>query len=77
MLHLAWLGSHTVCFPSLEGVWSVPSAAGEDSHTQRPDVAAAPCLLVERGGGNSPCAFLEDCQREAQVGVESQCFTVQ
>lgn len=40
-------------------------------------MAAAPCLLMEPGGGNSSCAFLGDCQGEAKVGVEAHCFTVQ
>lgn len=77
MLHLVRWWSHTVCFPSLQGVWGIPSAAREDSHTQRPDLAAAPCLLTERGGGSSSRAFSEDCHGEAEVGVESHSFTVQ
>lgn len=35
------------------------------------------CLLLECGGGNSSCAFSEDSQGEAEVGVESHSFTVQ
>lgn len=38
--HSAWWGSHTVCLPSQQGVWGVPLAAGEDSHTRRAELSA-------------------------------------